>query len=95
MKAFWAEVDSIQNELSTAFKSGSATPEVALAAQHAATWPAIGVAASEEEMRSILLAQFQVISRNGIQWQGVDSSTHTWRKPNGIYVSVEWFYHYY
>jgi hypothetical protein len=75
------------------FEAGEPTASVKAAAQGKQTWPAVGVAESEADMRSLLMTQFEAIRRRDVAWRCVDSSTYPTPKPNGIYVVIDWFWH--
>jgi hypothetical protein len=55
-------------------------------------WPAIGLARSEEELKALLVAQFECIRRARIPWIRVDSSTYTWPMHGGAYSFLQWFW---
>ena len=93
LKEYWRELESAVKELSAMFEAGEPTASVKAAARGRQTWPAVGVAESEAEMRSLLMTQFETIRRNDIAWQCVDSSTYPRPKPDGIYVVIDWFWH--
>ena len=73
--------------------AGKSTSAIREVAREAPTWPAVGVAASDEEMRELLVEQYVVLRQAGVAWRGVDSSTYAFPKPDGIYVLVDWFWH--
>ena len=93
LKEYWRELDSATKELSAMFEAGEPTASVKAAARGHQTWPAVGVAESEAEMRSLLMTQYEAIRRSDVTWQCVDSSTYPTPKPDGIYVLIEWFWH--
>jgi hypothetical protein len=93
LEEYWGELESSVEELSAMFEAGEPTASVKAAARGQQTWPAVGVAESEAEMRSLLMTQFEAIRRSGIHWRCVDSSTYPQPKPDGIYVLIDWFWH--
>lgn len=93
VKEYWGKLESTIKELGAMFEAGEPTAHVKAAARDRRTWPAVGVAESETELRSLLMTQFEAIRRGDIAWQCVDSSTYPRPKPDGIYVLVDWFWH--
>lgn len=93
LKEYWHELESTVKELSAMFEAGEPTANVKAAARRQQTWPAVGVAESEAEMRSLLMTQYEAMCRSDVAWQRVDSSTYPRLKPDGIYVLIDWFWH--
>ena len=93
LKDYWRELDAGARHLCDAFEVGEPTQEVAAAARRQPAWPAVGVAASEDDMRELLVRQFETMRHADVLWRCVDSSTYPRPKPNGIYVLVDWFWH--
>ena len=57
------------------------------------TWPALALVGSEQEMRTVMVEQFERMRRARIAWRGVDSSTYDFPMSGGVYVLVVWFWH--
>lgn len=93
LKEYWRELEAVTATLSTAFEAGEPTAAVKATARGQPTWPAVGVADSEVDMRALLMEQFELLRLHRVEWQCVDSSTCPHPKPDGIYVVVDWFWH--
>jgi hypothetical protein len=93
LKDHWRELDASVKALSDVFRAGEPTAAVQAKARADQTWPAVGVAGSEEDLRALLMTQFETLRRADVSWRCVDSSTYPTPKPDGIYVLVDWFWH--
>jgi hypothetical protein len=90
---YWRELESAVEELSAMFERGEPTAIVKAASRGKQTWPAVGVAESKADMRSLLMTQYEAIRRCDVAWRCVDSGTYPMPKPDGIYVLIDWFWH--
>jgi hypothetical protein len=93
LENYWQTLNASARELTTALEAGKPIPDVHARARKQQTWPAVGMATTEDEMRALMMEQFEEIRQARIAWQAVDSSTYPTRMPNGIYVYVLWFWH--
>jgi hypothetical protein len=93
LDAYWDMLGRSVKQLSEGLKAGEPTVCLKEAAQALQTWPAVGVVTSEEEMRGLLMVQFERMRQKRIAWRGVDSSTYPAAARDCTYVLVEWFWH--
>jgi hypothetical protein len=93
LKDYWRELEQSTKALAKMFLAGEPTAHVAAKTRADQTWPAVGVAASEEEMRALLMTQFETLRHADVLWQCVDSSSYPTPKPDGLYVLIDWFWH--
>lgn len=93
LQAYWGALDASKKQLHTSLVAGDPTLAVQATASALPTWPAVGLARSEDEMRSLLVLQFERIRQNRIPWRGADSHTYPIDTRGGIYVLVDWFWH--
>jgi hypothetical protein len=93
LKEYWACLDGARERVSRLLAvEGPGQAVTELARSHGA-WPAVGLANSEGEFRSLLLLQFERICQARVPWQGVDSSTNYLPMRSGVCVLVDWFWH--
>ena len=93
LKTYWSHLDAARDEIIRQLATEGPCPGVAETARNHPAWPAVGLAESEDQLRSLLTIQFERISQARIPWLGVDSSTHYLPIPGGLCVHVDWFWH--
>ena len=90
---YWHYVGSAHGHLLEMLGAGQPIAAVKSAGSRMETWPAVGLAESEQELSSLLVQQFERIRQNRINWVGVDSNTYYHLVPGGACVEVIWFWH--
>lgn len=72
--------------------AGQPAEAVKAIAQSLSSWPAVALVESQDEMRSMLLTQFERMRQKRIAWRA-DSSTYSIPTRNGAYFFIQWFWH--
>ncbi len=93
LKTYWSHLDAARDEIARQLATEAPISTVTENARHHPAWPAVGLAESQDQLRSLLTLQFERLSRARIPWLGVDSSTHYLPIPGGVCVLVDWFWH--
>ena len=93
LQAYWREIDDSLKRLHESLAGGEPIPAVQATAAALPTWPAVGVAASEDVLRSLLLLQFERMRQKRISWNLADGSTYPIATPDGVYLLIDWARH--
>jgi len=93
LKNYWHEIDDGLKELHKLLVDGEPISAVQAAAAALRTWPAVGVAQSEEALRSLLILQFERIRGKRIPWGQADGSTYPTPTRDGMYLLIDWARH--
>lgn len=93
LRDYWSRLDAATGSLAKVLKTDGPSAGAYAQARERETWPAVGLAGSEEELRTLMIEQFERIRRARIAWRGADSSTYVFPMRGGVYVLVIWFRH--
>lgn len=93
LRDYWSLLDREQLSVAATIENVGPTEAACRLTRESEAWPAIGLAGSEEQLRALLIAQFECIRQARIPWLNVDCNTHTWPMYGGAYTSVLWFWH--
>lgn len=93
LRDYWSRLDAAQASLTRMLEADGPAAATFAHARERETWPAVALAGSEEEMRTLMVEQFGRMRRARIAWRGVDSSTYDFPMHGGVYVLVVWFWH--
>lgn len=93
LKDYWHEIDDGLKQLHKLLVDGEPIPAVQSTATALRTWPAVGVAESEDALRSLLMLQFERIRQKRISWDRADGSTYPTPTRDGMYLMIDWARH--
>ena len=93
LETYWREIDTSLKRLHDLLAGGEPVPMVRTTAAALPTWPAVGVAESEEALRSLLMLQFERIRQKRISWNRADGSTYPFAAPGGLCLLIDWARH--
>ena len=93
LKEYWEVLDGALQRLHTSLVEGESVSAVEATAAALQSWPAVGVAQSEEAMRSLLMLQFERMRQKRIAWNLADGSTYPTRTRDGMYLLIDWARH--
>ena len=91
LKEYRSTLSNAVNQLNAELVAGQPTAAVKATAKSLPAWPAVTLVESQEEMRSMLLTQFERMRQKRIAWRS-DNSTYSIPTRNGVYVFVQWFW---
>lgn len=93
LEEYWGEIDRAVKRLHELLVDGEAASVVQAIAKTLPTWPALGVAESEESLLSLLTLQFERIRQKRISWTLADGSTYPTPTRDGMYLLIDWARH--
>lgn len=93
LKDYWQKIDDGLKRLHKLLVEGEPISDVKAAAAALRTWPAVGVAESEDALRSLLMLQFERMRQKRISWDQADGSTHSTATRDGMYLLIDWARH--
>jgi hypothetical protein len=93
LRDYWSRLDAAEASLTKMLETDGPAAAAYAQARERETWPAVGLAGSETELRTLMNEQFERMRRARIAWRGVDSSTYNFPMRGGAYVLVVWFWH--
>jgi hypothetical protein len=86
LRTYWAQLDATQKLLAKMLDTDGYTTSTMTWVRKRDTWPAIGVAHSEQHLRALFIEQFERIARAQVAWRWTDSSTYDYPMANGAYL---------
>ena len=91
LRQYLDEIDGSLKRLHSALVAGEAIPVVRATGEALPTWPAVGVAESEDALRSLslLMLQFERIRRKRISWNRAEGSTYPIATNDGMYFLID------
>ena len=75
-----------------ALRAGERHEEVKQVCRKGASWPAVGLAESETELRTLLALQFAEMRKSGIAWRGVESGVYSVPTPEGMFMVIDFYW---
>lgn len=93
LKDSWREIDDGVKRLHKLLVDGESFAAVQAIAAALPTWPAVGVAESEDALQSLLMLQFERIRQDRISWNLADGSTYPTPTHDGMYLLIDWARH--
>jgi hypothetical protein len=93
LKDYWHAIDDGLKQIHKLLVDGEPIPVVQATATELSTWPAVGVAESEDTLRSLLMLQFERIRQKRISWNLADGSTYPMPTRDGMYLLIDWARH--
>ncbi|HEV7300114.1 MAG TPA: hypothetical protein VGN72_12165 [Tepidisphaeraceae bacterium] len=90
LKDYWREIDDGLRQLHKLLGDGEPVSVVQATASALRTWPSVGVATSEDELRALLMLQFERMRQKRISWDQADGSTYPLRTRDGMYLLIDW-----
>jgi hypothetical protein len=93
LRDYWHAIDDGLKRLHKLLVEGEPVPAVKANAATLRTWPAVGLAESEDALRSLLMLQFERIRQKRISWDRADGSTYPTPTRDGMYLLIDWARH--
>ena len=81
-------VDAATGEL----RGGGSHEQVKAACRTRASWPAVGLAESEEELRQLLSLQFERMRADGVAWRGMGGGIFSVPTPGGMVLLIDFYW---